>query len=89
VKFENTILSLVLVGIVMLPLLEAVLRKTLHVGISHSAAIVQHLTLVVGMMGAAVAARENRLLALSRLGELLTGRWRKLAAALSGAPRWQ
>jgi C4-dicarboxylate transporter, DctM subunit len=85
VKFENTIISLVLAGIVMLPLLEAVLRKTLHVGISHSAAIVQHLTLVVGMMGAAVAARENRLLALSRLGELLTGRWRKLAAVFSGA----
>ena len=34
-------------------------------------AIVQHLTLVVGMMGAAVAARDNRLLALSRLGDLL------------------
>jgi len=85
VRFENTIISLVLAGIVVLPLLEAVLRKTLHVGISHSAAIVQHLTLVVGMMGAAVAARENRLLALSRLGELLTGRWRTLASAFSGA----
>jgi C4-dicarboxylate transporter DctM subunit len=85
VKLENALISLVLAGLVSLPLLEAVLRRTLHVGVSNSASIVQHLTLVVGMMGAAIAARENRLLALSRLGELLTGRWRKLAAVFSGS----
>jgi tripartite ATP-independent transporter DctM subunit len=85
VKLENSIISIVLAALVALPLLEAGLRKTLHIGISNSASIVQHLTLVVGMLGAAIAARENRLLALSRLGELLTGRLRKLAAAFSGA----
>ncbi|MEO8050298.1 MAG: TRAP transporter large permease subunit [Acidobacteriota bacterium] len=83
--FENAVISLVLAGLVALPLLEALLRKTLHVGISNSASIVQHLTLVVGMLGAVVAARENRLLALSRLGELLTGRWQKLAAVIAGS----
>jgi C4-dicarboxylate transporter DctM subunit len=85
VRFENALISLVLAALVALPLLEAVLRKTLHLGISNSAEIVQHLTLVTGMLGAAIAARENRLLSLSRLGDLLKGRWAKLAAALSGS----
>jgi len=85
VRFENLLLSLVLGLLVALPLLEAVLRKMLHVGVSNSASIVQHLTLVVGMLGAAVAARENRLLVLSRLGELLSEPWRKLAAAIAGS----
>ncbi len=84
-RFENALISLVLAALVALPLLEAVLRKTLHLGISNSAEIVQHLTLVTGMLGAAIAARENRLLSLSRLGDLLTGRWAKLAAAFSGS----
>ena len=84
-RFENLLLSLVLGLLVALPLLEAVLRKMLHVGVSNSASIVQHLTLVVGMLGAAVAARENRLLVLSRLGELLGEPWRKLAAAFAGS----
>jgi len=85
VRFENLLLSLVLGLLVALPLLEAVLRKMLHVGVSNSASIVQHLTLVVGMLGAAVAARENRLLVLSRLSELLSEPWRKLAAAFAGS----
>jgi tripartite ATP-independent transporter DctM subunit len=85
VRLENLLLSLVLGLLVALPLVEALLRKTLHVGVSNSAAIVQHLTLVVGMMGAAVAARDNRLLALSRLGDMLTEPWRKLAAAFAGS----
>lgn len=84
-RLENLLLSLVLGLLVALPLVEALLRKTLHVGVSNSAAIVQHLTLVVGMMGAAVAARDNRLLALSRLGDMLTEPWRKLAAAFAGS----
>ena len=45
----------------LLPLVEIVLRATLHVGISGAASFTQHLTLVVGMLGAAVAAREGRL----------------------------
>jgi C4-dicarboxylate transporter DctM subunit len=85
VRIENAVISLVLAALVGLPLLEAVLRRTLHVGISNSASIVQHLTLVVGMMGAAVAARENRMLSLSRLGEWLQGPWRKLAAVFAGS----
>lgn len=84
-KLENAVISFALAAIVALPLLEALLRKTLHIGISGSTALVQHLTLIVGMVGGAIAARENRLLALSTLGGLLKGRSRALTGVFSGA----
>jgi C4-dicarboxylate transporter, DctM subunit len=84
-RLENAVISLALVAMVVLPLLEALLRKTLHVGISGSAALVQHLTLLVGMVGGVIAARENSLLPLSTLGGLLKGRPRMLTGVFSGA----
>lgn len=68
-----------------LPLLEALLRKTLHTGISNQTAIVQHLTLVAGMLGAAIAAREGRLLSLSSLQLVLRGGWRDAARSFGAA----
>lgn len=73
---ENTLLALALIGIVLIPLVESALRPVLHVGISGSSSIVQHLTLVVGMLGGAVAARENRMLSLSTAEAFLKGRVR-------------
>jgi C4-dicarboxylate transporter, DctM subunit len=64
-----------------LPVLEIILRTFFNTGISGSIMIVQHLTLIVGMLGGAIAAREGRLLALSPAQTLLKGRW-KLAAQL-------
>jgi len=68
-------------GIMMLlPLAEAALRRTLHVSIAASTTIVQHMVLVVAMAGGAIAAREGRLLALSTWGETkLRGRWKEIA----------
>jgi tripartite ATP-independent transporter DctM subunit len=83
-KFENAAISLALAAVMVVPLLEALLRKTLHIGISGSAALVQHLTLIIGMVGGAIAARENRLLPLSTLGGLLKGPARTLAGIFSG-----
>src|SRR5262245_37591679 len=64
-RFEDVSLCLPLAVLVLLPLAEIVLRATLRTGISGSNAIVQHMSLIVGMLGGAVAARENRLLSLS------------------------
>src|SRR5262249_11352527 len=66
---EDVAASLLLAAMVVLPLADAALRSTLHVGISSSALIVQHLGLLLGMLGGAIAAREGRLLALSTLGD--------------------
>lgn len=81
---ENIVLSLALTVMMAMPLVEAVMRRVLHTGIAATVAVVQHLTLVVGMLGAAVAARENRMLALSTLGEKLTGRWKAVGGWFAG-----
>jgi C4-dicarboxylate transporter DctM subunit len=75
-RAENGLLVALLASIVLLPLAEAVLRRLLGVGIAGSAALVQHLTLVASMAGAAVAAREDKLLPLFSLSTLLGPRAR-------------
>ena len=82
---EDLVVSLALGAMVILPLAEIIFRATLRFGISGSGAVVQHLTLVVGMLGAAVAARENRLLTLSTGVSLLPGKLRAAAQVFSGA----
>jgi tripartite ATP-independent transporter DctM subunit len=72
---ENWAVSLILAAMVLIPLAESLLRPTLGIGIPGSATIVQHLTLLVGMVGGAIAARENRLLSLSTAATFLKGRW--------------
>lgn len=82
---ENLIVSLALTGMVLIPMADIVLRKLFQTGISGSTAIVQHLCLAVGMLGGALAARENRLLALSTLVTLLKGRWKAIATVLANS----
>jgi len=62
---EDGILALVLLSMISIPIAEIVLRTGFKTGISGSTTIVQHGTLLVSMIGAAVAAREKRLLALA------------------------
>jgi C4-dicarboxylate transporter, DctM subunit len=81
---EDSAVFLALALIVILPLAEIVLRKLIGIGISGSSALVQHLTLVISMLGAALAARESRLLTLATT-TFLRGRLRKAAAIMSGA----
>ncbi len=81
---ENAVLSFTLAAMAILPLAEIVLRATLHTGISGAAVFTQHLALIAGMLGAAVAARDQRLLALSTFGSLLRGNFAALARGVSG-----
>ncbi len=81
---EDAAVSLVLVAMVAIPLLEAALRRIAGIGISGSMAIVQHLTLLVSMLGAAIAAREGRLLSLATT-EFMKGRTLDVARVFSGA----
>lgn len=68
-RAENVLVSLALGIMVLLPLAEAALRRTFHVSIPASTSIVQHMVLIVGMLGGAVAAREKRLLCLSNFAD--------------------
>jgi C4-dicarboxylate transporter, DctM subunit len=82
-SLEDILLAAVLAAMALLPVLEIVLRATLHTGISASTSLVQHLTLLSGMAGAAVAARSDRLLALSSARLLMSGTKRHVAKWLS------
>ena len=82
---ENLVVSLALTAMVLIPLVDIVLRKAFQTGISGSTAIIQHLCLAVGMLGGAIAARENRLLALSTLVSVLKGRWKAVATILANS----
>ena len=57
-------------GIIVIPLGEIVLRKWFATGIPGAAPFAQHLTMWVGMLGAAIAARDGKLLSLAT-GEFL------------------
>lgn len=62
-----------------LPLAEIVVRAVWRTGIPGSGPFVQHLTLWVGFLGAAVAAREGRLLSLATVTFIRPGRPREVA----------
>lgn len=84
VAAENVLLSAFFGLLVLLPLVEIALRATAGIGVRGAASLVQQLTLIVGILGAAVAARENRLLAFSATA-LLRGRFARFARACAAA----
>jgi len=69
-RAEDSLLTSVLLVLVALPLAEATLRRLVHTGIPGSPALVQHLTLIATMAGAAVAARDGKLLTLFEIASL-------------------
>jgi len=84
---ENALAGTVLLVMAALPLAEMVARRAFGVGVPGSGPLVQHLTLWIAFLGAALAARERRLLAVGT-AELLRARWRRgarIAAATGGA----
>jgi C4-dicarboxylate transporter, DctM subunit len=81
---ENLLLVVPLAAMLLLPVLEIVLRTVFGTHVSGSSVIVQHLVLIVGMFGGAVAARDGRLLALSPVQALLKGIARSAAQIFCG-----
>lgn len=82
---ENLLLALALVLMAVMPIAEIVLRATLRIGIPGSGNIVQHLTLAVGMLGGAIAARDGKLLSLAASAEWLPSRFKAPARLFAGA----
>jgi len=69
-RAELLLATLALGGIMLLPLAEIFSRKFLGQGIPGAGPYAQHLTMWVGLLGAAIAAREGKLLSLAT-GEFL------------------
>ena len=72
---ENAILILAIALMIAIPVTERLLRQFTSFGILGASEFVQHLTLVLAMIGGAVAARENRLLAITTLAQFAPARW--------------
>ena len=93
---EDTFAALPLAAMVLLPLAEIVVRPILTGGIPGSIPFVQHLTLWVGFLGAALAARENKLIALATASFIPEGGVRSatqafaatVGAAVTGLLAW-
>ncbi len=82
---EDSLVTLALGALAILPLLEILLRRAFQSGISGATAIQQHLTLVISLLGGMLAARDGRLLSLSTLSQFLKGRWQIMARVYSSA----
>ena len=91
-NIENIVVSIALGAMVLIPTTEIVLRAAFSTGIGRLTTIAQHMTLIVSMLGAAIATRDDRLLSLSTAPLLLnertavTVRWfsRSVAATVTG-----
>jgi tripartite ATP-independent transporter DctM subunit len=83
-RAEDLTLAVALAAMMLLPLIVVPLRA-IHVQIKGQGSIVQHLTLITGMIGAAIAAREGRLLSLSSVDLLIRGTWRRVARSVAAA----
>ncbi len=85
---EEFVASCLLAAMVLLPIAEILVRIVFNVGIPGSGPFVQHLTLWVGFLGAALAARHRRLIALATASFIPDGSLRRvieIAVAAVGA----
>lgn len=82
-RVEELLLAAVLAIMVLLPVAEILFRQAGAPGIAASTTIVQHCTLAVSMLGAAVAARRGRLLSIATT-TFLPVRARVTAAMVAG-----
>lgn len=83
-RLEDTVPVLALLVMAALPLGEIIARR-FGTGIPGATPFTQHLVLWVALLGAAIAARHGKLLALATSSFVPEGTWREAAAAVAGA----
>ena len=72
---ENALLIAAVALLIAIPILERIFRP-FGFGITGASDFTQHLTLIIAMIGGSVAARENRLLAISTFSQFAPPRWK-------------
>lgn len=85
VRVENGISVAVLCAMALLPLLEIVGRRLWRTGVPGSTTLVQHATLWIGFLGAAISARDGRLLSLGAVAGLLPARIKPVASLFASS----
>src|SRR5262245_50908662 len=82
---ENAVATLAACGLILLPLIEIVARTVFSTGVPGAGPFTNHFALWVAMLGAAIAARDDKLLALATGTFIPEGRWRQVARVASAA----
>ena len=82
-RAENGVATLAAFGLILLPLVEIVARIVFSTGVPGAGPFTNHLVLWVAMLGAAIAARDDKLLVLATGGFIPEGRWREIARVAS------
>jgi TRAP-type C4-dicarboxylate transport system permease small subunit len=73
-KIEEVVLALLLVGMVLLAAMQVVLRNVWNTSIDWADNVLQNATLLLGLLGAAIATSEGRHLTIDIFSRLITGR---------------
>jgi len=85
-RVEDGVIVFVLAAMVVMPVLEIVTRRIgpLRDAIPSTILVVQYLTLWLALLGAALAAREGRHIAMAPIADKLKGAWRAIAQVVAG-----
>ena len=83
-KAEEVLLALLLVSMVLLAALQVLLRNIWDTGIDWADITLQNVTVLVGLLGAAIATSEGRHLNIDILSRVLKGRGKTLLRVLIG-----
>lgn len=79
-KIQNTLLTIILVSMITLAFAQVILRNFFNTGISWGDAVVRHLVLWVGFIGASVATKEHGHLAMDLLSRFMPEKFKKLSS---------
>ena len=76
-RFEEWVLAIVVIFMVLMAFLQVVLRNLFDVGILWGDILLRHLVLWVGFIGASIATKENKHINIDVLNRLLREKWNK------------
>jgi len=83
-RAENGLATLVAIGLMALPLANVLAARWLGRGVTGAGLFAQHLTLWLGLLGGAIAARDGKLLSLATATLLPEGRLRRASGIVTG-----
>jgi len=79
-KIQNALLTIILVSMISLAFTQVVLRNFFNTGISWGDAVVRHLVLWVGFIGASVATKEHGHLAMDLMSRFMPEKFKKISS---------
>lgn len=79
-KIQNGLLTIILVAMIVLAFSQVILRNFFNTGLSWGDAVVRHLVLWVGFIGASVATKEHGHLAMDLVSRFMPEKFKKMTS---------